>query len=170
MWQRLVRLLAWICWPCAGAAALTLIVAVGSEWRFVGISPRTNHQDWEVGARRGGLFVNVHDDIRPQLAHGVPLEVSFMYSTPNVEPDVPSGWSTFSWGSHRWRGGLDETAPTRQNYQFAIPLWTVSVAFAMAATFCFVARRKWLANTGECTHCRYPLSGAALCPECGQPA
>lgn len=150
------RVLIWLRWPCAVAAACMLAAAFASIWWTSGIS----------GPRFGAFFhlgyftLTIHFDVM----------VGGEWRT-LLEP-VPKGSSV------AWRNWWDCHAgfyyfgatPSVAGWSLLIPAWSMAMPAALVSAWGFALARRSAKQSGACLHCGHTLAGAVICPECGTPA
>jgi hypothetical protein len=137
-------------WVFAALAVLAIAALTATYWcRMSVVLPTgSGEQKFSVHLVRGSLdfWVSSVRFLEPKFILGF------------VHPEDRTDWT---WWFDGDRGGT---------YAFAsLPLWVVALPPLALALVGFRLRRTQPAR-GCCLACRYPLGGAAICPECGRPA
>lgn len=128
----------------AVATSVVVLMVVSFWWRFEFGYPRQGRRDWYL-AVAGGMFWMDQGPRAKRSTHGwweVTRFDSWQYWSPwPMGHEVPRGPTWFG-------------------------LWPLAALASWRALVGFRANRPQRL-IGSCVACRYPLRGAAVCPECG---
>lgn len=153
------RLLIWLRWPSGVPAVFVLTLALMSYiWHpFAVASLWDLHSqlDLDCGCLRAFVF------LQPD-PFTWPVDIHCDIGDRHYEIEWFKGWWSF-----QHVGG---SSATHRVDIFVFPAWCVFLPLGAFSWAGFRAKRRMAMPAGLCTRCRYPLAGAAVCPECGTAA
>jgi hypothetical protein len=150
----LKRLVIRLRWPAVAAAGLCVAIAAMS---LLG--------DWgcRLPSRESTWFVAVKATVIEVIWESEVLQDDLEFG-PQWGPDVWTGWATRQYLLPSARPGV-----LGDGWTVTCPLWILALPPALLSFVGFRFKRRE-STPGQCQRCRHPLAGAAVCPECGEPA
>jgi hypothetical protein len=145
-------------WPAVVLMVLMVVVlTVVPLSRVVGWTGKLLWREMELRVliESTGIGVSWSEHILPQ---------AFDFDMEFIRPDGSGGTPR----SHFLPGILLDRSPISGG-SITCPLWYLALPPALLAFVGFRLKRRE-PKPGQCQRCRHPLAGAALCPECGEPA
>lgn len=152
------RVLAFMRWPNSLCVCMTLAVAVLSHVWMLGVTvwcPPMGYGLWVDAGATGFTRTNwMMRDARDN-------------STVKLHVEAPTqrgnGWTSIEFDLEERNGPIAWA-------EVHMPLWIIAAIFGVFAVTGFLVRPKPRDPTACCRHCRYPLAGTHICPECGATA